>query len=113
MKKNIEYKSFNFPNSLSSFEQYYYYLLEFDVIPKSIHPKLIERIFLAVATDYLEGFLDFNTFCYATENLYGRFVISHVGVDKRMEKIMDEIYEDENLKEKEIKEKLENLFKPQ
>lgn len=89
--KSKEYKSFNFPNSLTAFEQYHYYLAEFDFIPKEMHPGTVKTIFDASARDFLEGFLEYEKFLFILEQLYYGHVMTRTGLNREMEKLMDEI----------------------
>ncbi len=112
--KTKEYKRFNFPNELSDFEQYYYYLNEFEFIPKKMPPYMIKTIFDATAQDFIEGHLTYEKFLYIFELLYYDYVMGQVGLDKKMENLMDGlVYDlDTNLyDEKKHRFQLENYFK--
>jgi len=63
MDKSKQYKTFAFPNRLTPLEQYYYYLYEFQVIPRKIPVNKIEEIFTHAAKDYLDNLLDLKSFC--------------------------------------------------
>ena len=89
--KTKEYKSFNFPNSLEAFEQYYYYLVEFDFIPKEMHPGTVKSIFDASARDFIEGHLEYEKFLFILEQLYYGYVMARAGLNKKMENLMTEI----------------------
>lgn len=64
------YKYFQFPNSLSSDEQYNLYLREFGIIPKLFPFEKSQQIFTAAANDYLEGSLKENSFSDIAAKLF-------------------------------------------
>lgn len=89
-QKTKEYKYFNYPNNLTALEQYYYYLLEFGAIPNELPPQLIEKIFVAVAKDYLEGLIDIGIFECIAANLYFNFAVKQVGISPKIDMLMAE-----------------------
>lgn len=55
--KTKDYRTFAFPNRLTSLETFFYYLKEFGVIPSQIDSNLVEKIFTAASKDFLDGYL--------------------------------------------------------
>lgn len=108
-----EYKTFSFPNEFSELEQYFFYLKEFEVIPKNIHSQTVEEIFLNASRDLLNDSIDFTTYSLVVENLYINYVAIAIGmnIDRKIEKLMERIAEDESLKEEEVTMELQDLLK--
>ncbi len=64
-----QYKTFAFPNKLTPLETYYYYLLEFGVIPSRIPAGKIVEIFNHAAQDYIHGVLHTPSFAFLSFEL--------------------------------------------
>lgn len=113
MKKKKEYKYFNYPNQLTGLEQYYYYLLEFEIIPNHLPAEIVEKIFLTIARDYLEGFIDISAYETIMGNFYYRFAVGRTDIDRKLDYLMSEstdvIYYGESAI-KEITEELRQYF---
>lgn len=100
MVKKAQYKTFAFPNKLTELETYYYYLLEFDVIPKKISGDKIAEVFTHVAQDYLKGLL--NTSKFATISFHLMTYIEKGEHDPTLSRLLDYCYELDDSHPKEI-----------
>ncbi len=108
-KKFKKYRFFNLPNKFTPLEQYFYYLKELDVIPNKIPSKIIEKIFINISKDYLEGYLDYNLYSFLIENLYSNYMLGTINIDKNIENLIDVIVGDEeNEKEENVKKRLKS-----
>ena len=67
--KHKEYKYFALPNELTPLETLYYYLLEFDVIPRTIPAERLIIIFDNAARDYLRDTLTTSAFSLIAQSL--------------------------------------------
>lgn len=73
---------------------------------------MVEKIFMATAKDFLEGFLEFNTFSFIIDNLYVKYSLGGNNIDYKIDKLMSDLVANEEFSEKELRKRLK-IFKLQ
>lgn len=68
--KEKKYKYFNFPNDLTSLEQYLYYAWELGIISRQLSVEDTKTLFDKASEDYIEGFLSTRVFSSIVGSLY-------------------------------------------
>ncbi len=110
--KKKEYKTFNLPNKLTPLEQYFYYLKELNIIPKDLAVNKIEDIFITLSNDFMDGFLTLDNYLFMVEKLHFDYVVQHLtGINYKIEHLIDELIDNDNIIEDELKGKLETVIK--
>jgi DNA integrity scanning protein DisA with diadenylate cyclase activity len=113
MKNKIkEYKNFNLPNKFTPLEQYFYYLKELNIIPKDLAVKKIEEIFITLSNDFMEDFLTLDNYLFMIEKLHFDYAVQHlIGINDEIEHLIDELIDNDDITENELKNKLKTVIK--
>ncbi|CAN5153292.1 hypothetical protein BH09PAT1_BH09PAT1_5460 [soil metagenome] len=74
-----EYKHFNYPNRLVGLELYYYYLYEYDLLPKTLPKEIVMKLFRTISQDFLKDYMTCSDYEVIMQQLFYKY-LEHTGL---------------------------------